>query len=133
MKVNRQKAQEAPQEEEKAEATDQQQAASQGTPAMIITHVRCEGTDPRRPRPELGAPAMPITIVLDEGTETRDARPELGAPAMPITIVLDDDEGTETRDARPAKMTIKVPMVSQASKAIKKNKRPADKKKNGGR
>lgn len=131
MKVHRQNAQEAPQEEEKAEATDEQQAASQGTPAMIITHVRCEGTDPRRPRPELGAPAMPVTHVREEGTDPRPRPPELGAPAMPITIVL--DEGTETRDARPAKMTIKVPMVSQASKAIKKNKRPADKKKNGGR
>jgi hypothetical protein len=131
MKVHRQKVQEAPQEEEKAEATDEQQAASQGTPAMIITHVRCEGTDPRRPRPELGAPAMPVTHVREEGTDPRPRPPELGAPAMPITIVL--DEGTETRDARPAKMTIKVPMVSQASKAIKKNKRPADKKKNGGR
>ena len=98
---------------------------------MIITHVRCEGTDPRRPRPELGAPAMPVTHVREEGTDPRPRPPELGAPAMPITIVL--DEGTETRDARPAKMTIKVPMVSQASKAIKKNKRPADKKKNGGR
>jgi hypothetical protein len=124
-------AQEAPQEEEKAEATDEQQAASQGTPAMIITHVRCEGTDPRRRPPELGAPAMPVTHVREEGTDPRPRPPELGAPAMPITIVL--DEGTETRDARPAKMTIKVPMVSQASKAIKKNKRPADKKKNGGR
>ena len=131
MKVHRQKAQEAPQEEEKAEATDQQQAASQGTPAMIITHVRCEGTDPRRPRPELGAPAMPVTHVREEGTDPRPRPPELGAPAMPITIVL--DEGNDTCDARPAKMTIKVPMVSQSSKPIKKDKRPADKKKHVGR
>ena len=75
MKVHRQKDQEAPQEEEKAEATDEQQAASQGTPGMIITHVRCEGTDPRRRRPELGAPAMPVTHVRGEDTDPRVARP----------------------------------------------------------
>ena len=71
--VNKQKAQEPPQEEEKAEAANQQQAAALGTPAMHITHVTGEGSDPR---------------------------------------------------VRPPAKTIKEPMVSQASKAIKKASLP---------
>jgi hypothetical protein len=58
-----------------------------------------------------------------------DRAASLGNPAKIPTHVT--GEGTDTRVPRPAKKTIKEPMVSQASKAIKKNSGTPKKKKGG--
>ena len=65
--------------------------------------------------------------IVDAPDDDRAA--SLGNPAKIPTHVT--GEGTDSRFPRPAKKTIKEPMVSQASKAIKKSSGPPQKKKGG--